>query len=92
MFIVAHENIALQRKVLEKLTKQRIIGAKHIQIDNLICGVPSHLRGKLREEIENLVCKDYIRWYNRSNGSLHLNIDKLQEIHEFLEQTRGANP
>ncbi len=68
------------------------MGAKHFRIDNLTSGVPSHVRGEVKKEIENLIRKDYIRWYNRSKGALHLNLDKLPEIIEFLQLDRGTNP
>ena len=89
---MSQENIDIQRHILKKLYKIRAMGAKHFRIDNLVSGVPSHVRGTLKKEIENLIRKDYIRLYNRSKGALHLNLDKLPEILEFLEQTREANP
>ncbi|HLD04715.1 MAG TPA: hypothetical protein VJG90_03265, partial [Candidatus Nanoarchaeia archaeon] len=75
----------IQQEILTRLLRRRVFGAKHIGIDTIVHGVPSHERGALRREVENLLRKGYIVWYNRSKGALQLNLARLQEIEEIAE-------
>lgn len=77
-------NKKLERHILEKMIRKRIIGSKHIQYDNIVKSIESHEIGNLKRVIKNLLKKGYLVWYDKSRKAIQLNKYKLKEIKEFL--------
>lgn len=67
------EDIGLQKKLLIKMLNNRVIGAKHLRFDTLVSNVPSHQKGDLKKEIENLLKKGFLVWYHKSKKAIQLN-------------------
>ena len=74
----------LEKYILEKMIRKRVIGSKHIQYDNILKSVESHKIGDLKKAIKNLLKKNYLIWYDRSRKAIQLNKYKLKEIKELL--------
>lgn len=79
-------NENLEKYLLEKMLRKRIIGSKHIRYDNIVSGVPSHEICNLKDVVKELLKKGFLVWYNKSKKAIQLNKYKLQEIKEYLLQ------
>jgi len=74
----------LEKYLLEKMLRKRIMGSKHIRYDNIVSGIPSHEIKNLKETIKSLLKKNYLVWYNRSKKAIQLNKYKLKEIKAYI--------
>jgi len=74
----------LEKYLLEKMIRKRIIGAKHIQYENILSGIKSDETGNLKKVIKNLLKKGYLVWYDKGRKAIQLNKYKLKEIKEYL--------
>ena len=74
----------LEKYLLEKMLRKRIIGSKHIRYDNIISGVPAHEIKNLKTVVESLLKKGYLIWYSKSKKAIQLNKQKLKEIKEYI--------
>ena len=74
----------LEKYLLEKMLRKRIIGSKHIRYENIVSGVPSHELRNLKKSIESLLKKGYLVWYSKSKKAIQLNKEKLKEIKIYL--------
>lgn len=62
------------------------IGAKHISLQNLKTGFPSHVKGDVDKQLKKLVKQNLILMHPTSYGPQYaLNLRKLQEIVKILE-------
>ncbi len=75
----------LEKHLLEKMLRKRIIGGKHIQYENILSGIPRHEIGNLKIVVEELLKKGFLIWYDRGRKALQLNKEKLNEIKSFLQ-------
>ena len=70
--------------VLEKLYRNRIVGAKHISLD-LRTGCPSHERGNIEKNLKKLVKENLVLQHPTSYGMQYaLNPQRLQDIMKIL--------
>lgn len=76
----------LEKYILEKMLRKRIIGKKHIRYENIVSGIPSHEIRNLKTAIETLLKRDLLVWYNKSKRAIQLNKDKLKEIKDYLSE------
>ena len=74
----------LEKNLLEKMLRHRIIGGRHIRYDNIVSGVAPHEIKDLKKSIEVLLKKGYLVWYSRSKKAIQLNKFKLKEIKEYV--------
>lgn len=74
----------LERHLLEKMLRKRIIGSKHIRYENIVSGVASHEIGELKDAVDSLLKKGYLVWYDRSKKAIQLNKNMLKEIKAYL--------
>ncbi len=79
--------LLLQRHLLEKMLRKKIIGKKHIRLENILSSVPKHEIKNLKIAVEDLLKKDYLVWYNKNKRAIQLNLHKLKEIREFIVST-----
>ncbi len=78
-----HKGISLF--VLEKLYRNRIVGAKHISLENLRTGCPSHERGNIEKNLKKLVKANLVLQHPTSYGIQYaLNSQRLQDIMKIL--------
>ena len=74
----------LERPLIEKMLRKRIIGSKHIRYANIVSGVVSHEIGELKDAVDSLLKKGYLVWYDKSKKAIQLNKNMLKEIKEYL--------
>lgn len=77
-------NERLEKHLLEKMLRKRIIGSEHIRYENILSSIPSHEIKNLKKVIESLIKKEYLVWHSKSKKAIQLNKYKLKEIKEYL--------
>ncbi len=77
-------NEILERHLLEKMLRKRVIGSKHIRFDNIVSSVPANEIKNLKKVIDSLLKKEYLVWYSKSKKAIQLNKYKLKEIKEYV--------
>ncbi|MDE1763784.1 MAG: hypothetical protein KGH88_06030 [Thaumarchaeota archaeon] len=71
----------VDRAILRKLLYDNRIGARHISLENLKTGFPSHLKGDVDKRLKKLVKENLILQHPTSYGPQYaLNPQRLQEI------------
>lgn len=75
----------LEKYILEKMIRKRVIGSKHIQYENILKSIRSDEVGDLKKAIKELLKKNYLVWYDKGRKAIQLNKYKLKEIREYLE-------
>ena len=63
----------LEKHLLEKMLRKRIIGSKHIRYENIVSGVAFHEIGELKEAVKSLLKNGYLVWYDKSKKAIQLN-------------------
>jgi hypothetical protein len=76
--------MTLDKYILEKMLRKRIIGSKHIRYVNIVSAIPGHQKKHCKEAITILLKKGYLVWYNKSKKAIQLNKNKTKEIKEYL--------
>lgn len=75
----------VSKAILRKLFYDNRIGAKHISLENLKTGFPSHLKGDVDKKLKKLVKENLILQHPTSYGLQYaLNPGRLQEIIAIL--------
>jgi len=78
------ENMQLQKKLLMKLLKNKVLGSYHLRFQTILHGFSRHEGGDLKRAVKDLLKKGYLMWYSKSKKAIQLNKEKLHEIREFL--------
>lgn len=77
----------LRRHIIYRLHQRRAYGSKHLGKDVLLhSGVPSHLRGEVRKELDALIREGIVIYYDKGREAIQLNIEKTEEIRKILEE------
>ena len=75
----------VSRSILRKLLYDNRIGARHISIENLKTGFPSHLKGGVDKRLKKLVRENLVLKHPTSYGpQFALNPQRLRDIIEML--------
>jgi len=76
--------------ILYKLYKDGKWGNKgHTPIENVGKGFPKHLRGEIKKLVDDLIKKEFLIKAKHNYGEgVSLNISKLKEIEELIEEHR----
>jgi hypothetical protein len=75
----------VSKAILRKLFYDNRIGAKHISLENLKTGFPSHLKGDIDKELKKLVKENLILHHPTSYGPQYaLNPQRLKEIIDII--------
>ena len=76
----------VSRSILRKLLYDNRIGARHISIENLKTGFPSHLKGDIDKRLKKLVRENFVLKHPTSYGpQFALNPQRLRDIIAMLE-------
>jgi len=76
----------LEKIILRKLFRRRIIGNKHTAIENVKSGIPSHLQGEAKNVTELLIKKGLILAKPTAYGTqISLNPERIEEIINIIE-------
>lgn len=71
--------------ILEKMYRNRIVGARHISFEDLRTGCPSHERGNIEKGLKKLVKENFVLQHPTSYGMQYaLNPQRLQDIMNIL--------
>ena len=71
----------LSKAILRKLFYDNRIGKKHISLENLKTGFPSHIKGDVDKKLKKLVKDNLVLQHPTSYGpQFALNPQRLQEI------------
>jgi len=75
----------VSKAILRKLFYDNRIGKKHISLENLKTGFPSHLKGDIDKKLKRLVKDNQILQHPTSYGLQYaLNPQRLQDIMDIL--------
>ncbi|MDE1831537.1 MAG: hypothetical protein KGI02_04100 [Thaumarchaeota archaeon] len=76
----------VSKAILRKLFYDNRIGKKHISLENLKTGFPSHLKGDVDKKLKKLVKENLILQHPTSYGLQYaLNPQRVQEITNILD-------
>jgi len=71
--------------ILEKMYRNRIIGRRHISLEDLRTGCPSHERGNIEKTLKKLVKENLVVQHPTSYGMQYaLNPQRIDEIMKIL--------
>ncbi len=77
----------VNKAILRKLFYDNRIGAKHISLENLKTGFPSHLKGDVDKKLKRLVKDNFVLQHPTSYGmQFALNPQRLHEIINILDE------
>lgn len=80
-------NDELKATILHRLAKKRKWGESHTAFENVAKGVPSHLKGKLKELAEELIKEGFITPKPTGYGlQISLNVAKSEEIKSIIRE------
>lgn len=76
----------VSKAILRKLLYDNRIGAKHISLENLKTGFPSHLKGDVDKKLKKLVKGNLILQHPTSYGPQYaLNPQRLNEVTDIIK-------
>ncbi len=76
----------LDKVILRKLFRRRIIGAKHTAFEHVTAGIPKHFHGNAKDTAERLIKQGLILTKPTSYGlQISLNPERIEEIIELIE-------
>ncbi|MEK6944722.1 MAG: hypothetical protein AABW55_04720, partial [Thermoproteota archaeon] len=79
----------ISKAILRKLFYDNRIGKKHISLENLKTGFPSHLKGDVDKKLKKLVKENLILQHPTSYGTQYaLNPQRLEEIIKILDESK----
>ena len=79
--------MGLEKVILFKLYRRRIIGGKHTAFEHITDGIPKHLMGDAKTAAQELVKKGLLLTKPTSYGlQISLNPERIQEIIRIIEE------
>ncbi len=76
---------SISRFILEKMYRNRIIGGRHISLEDLRTGCPSHERGNIEKTLKKLAKQNLVLQHPTSYGMQYaLNPQRIDEIMKIL--------
>ena len=79
----------VSKAILRKLFYDNRIGAKHISLENLKTGFPSHMKGDVDKKLKKLIKENLILQHPTSYGPQYaLNPQRIQEIISILSDNK----
>jgi hypothetical protein len=79
--------VNLEKIILRKLFRRRIIGGKHTALEHVTASIPKNLHKDAKKDAEKLIKKDLIKKKPTGYGlHISLNPDKLDDILQILEE------
>ncbi|VVB81741.1 Uncharacterised protein [uncultured archaeon] len=79
-----HEKI--KKNILKKLYANQAFSKGHLLYERLMSGIPSHLKGFVKEVLDDLIKEELVILYGKTNygDAYQLNIKKLKEIEAII--------
>jgi hypothetical protein len=73
--------------LIHKLWIHTCFGKGHMLIDNLVKGYPSHLKGQMKEDVDNLVRKNIlVKKPTRHGYAVYINVEHRLMIEQVLKK------
>jgi len=78
--------LELRKYIIKKLYRRACWHEKHTAFENAYSGVPSHLRGKAKKQVKELIQEGILLEKSTCYGlQVSLNPQKREEIMQYLE-------
>ena len=76
----------VKKNILKKLYANQAFSKGHLLFERLTSGIPSHLKGFVKEVLDDLIKEELVLLYGKTNygDAYQLNIKKLKEIEEII--------
>ena len=75
-----------EKKILKRMHRLGLWGSNHMRLSNLVnTGYPSHLKGRVKTEIKELIKQNFVIYYNKEKQAVQLNSEKYSEIMRLIE-------
>lgn len=86
MKISSRDYIRIKKNILKKLYSNQAFSKGHLLYERLLFGIPSHLKGNVKEILEILLKEKLVIFYGKTKygDAYQLNIKKLKEIEEII--------
>ena len=76
----------IEKIILRKLYRRRVIGGKHTAIEHLTKGLPKHAAGEAKNAVKELIKEGFVLQKPTSYGlQVSLNPEKIDEITKIIE-------
>jgi hypothetical protein len=77
---------SIKKNILKRLYSNQAFSKGHLLYERLASGIPSHLKGFVKDVLDDLVKEELVLFYgNTKHGEAYqLNIKKLKEIEEII--------
>jgi len=76
----------LKKTVLRSMLHDRIIGARHTAIENVSKGFPKHLKGQVKDAVEELIKEGFVISKRTEHGrQVSLNKYRIAEIERIIK-------
>jgi len=78
--------IRLKKNIIKKLYAKRAFSKGHLLFERLQAGIPSHLKGFVKEILNELINEKLVLFYgNTKHGPAYqLNVKKIREIEDLI--------
>lgn len=78
--------IKIKKNILKRLYSNQAFSKGHLLYERLESGIPSHLKGFVKDVLEDLIKERLVLFYGKTKhgNAYQLNIKKLKEIEEFI--------
>jgi len=70
--------------ILQKMYRNKIIGGKHISLQNLKTDLPSHIRGDADKKLKKLIKANLVLQHPNYGMQYNLNHEKIEVIMKIL--------
>jgi len=88
---IADEAFVLKAKILEHMARKRKWQHSHTAIENLEKGFPKHLRGNVKELVNELIKEGFILPKRTNYGvQVSLNFEKKEEIYRYIAKLNNV--
>jgi hypothetical protein len=76
----------VKKNILKKLYANQAFSKGHLLYERLTSGIPSHLKGFVKEVLDDLIKEELVLLYGKTSygDAYQLNIKKLKEIEESI--------
>lgn len=78
--------LKIKRNIIKKLYSKQAFSKGHLLFERLMSGIPSHLRGFVKDVLDDLVKEELVLFYGKTKygDAYQLNIKKLKEIEDLI--------
>jgi len=92
MGIKEEDYLKIRVNILKKLYSYGAFSHGHLLFERLQHGIPSHLRGFVKDVLKDLIKEGIVLYYGKTKygDAFQLNIKRLKEIEDIIRIKRGS--